>query len=78
MRKWSTEIRAIDPRTGELCNWIGPTIDAPSWVLAQRYCDRNELGYCRVAGELIGEMPCNPDGSPDFTRKIDFTLADKN
>lgn len=48
MRKWCTEIKAVDPKTGNLLAWSGPYIEAPSQQLAQEYCDSHGLGYLRV------------------------------
>lgn len=55
MKKFVTIIHAIDPKTGELCKWIGPTIEAASFYDAERYCNENGLGYCEVDGEMLGE-----------------------
>lgn len=55
MRRWVTIIHAIDPTDDQLKSWCGPTIQAPTWDLAQDKCNRNGLGYCMVIGELIAE-----------------------
>ena len=49
---WLTEIRAIDPQTGELVDWCGPQIDADSFEEAENYCNSNGLGYCKIVGQL--------------------------
>lgn len=56
MKKWSTEIYAMN-ESGELCLWAGPIISAPTFQEAQKYCQENELGYCKIIGELILEIP---------------------
>jgi len=48
MRKWCTEIKALDPKTKHLLTWSGPYIEAPSQQLAQQYCDTHGMGYIRV------------------------------
>lgn len=55
MKKFVTIIQAIDPKTGELCKWVGPTIEAESFSDAEKYCNDNGLGYCGVDGEMVGE-----------------------
>ena len=39
--KYTTTIKAIDPKTGELKEWMGPVIDAISFKHAKRYCNEN-------------------------------------
>jgi hypothetical protein len=77
MRKWTTTIRAIHNITGELCDFCGPDIDAPSWKLAQEYCNKN-LGYCIVDGELISEIPCDENYKADFSKRIDYDTINNN
>jgi hypothetical protein len=80
MKHWGTYIEAIHPITGELVLWCGPTIAAPSKRLAQQYCEDNGLGYCKVDGELIMDVPCKAgtDNDPDWSKKVDYTLPDMN
>ena len=59
MKYWTTEIRAIDPIDGYLKNWCGPNVPGESWEDAEKYCQENGLGYCRITGELICEIPWN-------------------
>ncbi len=68
MRKFVTEIRAIDPITNELKTYSGPDIEAISFKLADEYCQLNGLGYCKVVGELI----------TDFTNDIDYHTIQNN
>lgn len=73
MKKWTTTIKALDPMTNILKSWGGPHICAPSWKIAQEYCNINGLGYCKVDGELIAEVPCKPNTyDPDFDNMTDY------
>ena len=49
---WLTEIRAMDPQTGELADWCGPRIEADSYEEALNYCNSNCLGYCKIIGRM--------------------------
>ena len=49
---WLTEIRAINPQSGEISDWCGPRIEASSLRDAENYCSKNGLGYCRVIGKM--------------------------
>lgn len=59
MKKYTTRIQAIDPKTGEMALWIGPHIEAPSESLAREWCDNNGLGYCEIHGVLSAEIDEN-------------------
>jgi len=59
MKKWLTEVKAVDKK-GDMKTYGGPDVEAPSWELAQEYCEQNGLGYCKVIGELI------MDGDTDY------------
>ena len=52
MKKWVTEIKAIDPRDGILKTWHGEYIEAHTKKLAQDWWNNNERGYLKVTGEL--------------------------
>ena len=52
MRQFTTELQAINPKTGELCKWTGEIIEAISYEDAQNYCDEYGLGYLTITGEL--------------------------
>ena len=73
MKVFTTEIRAIDPICGEMKTWAGPNIRAISYSDAEDYLQRHGLGYCRVSGQLIAEIPCK-EGSyePDFSKQINY------
>ncbi len=78
MRKWVTEIQAIDPHTGQLKTWMGDYVEAPTWELAQQWCDQNK-GYLKVTGELIAEIPCQKGScEPDFNSMIDYQSSQLN
>jgi hypothetical protein len=78
MKKWVTELKAIDPRTGELKKWCGPEVDGPTAELAQQWCDENQV-YLKFIGELVAEIPCK-EGTyePDFTKMVDYENMQNN
>jgi hypothetical protein len=51
--KFITQLKAIDPRDGEVKKWIGQTIEAPNFQLAEDYINKNGLGYLEIVGELV-------------------------
>lgn len=67
-----TEIVAYHPFTGELCKWMGPYIEAPGHDDAQRFCEQNGLGYCKVSGQLIQEIGQNEQGFADWSDVENF------
>ena len=56
MNIYLTEIQAIDPQNGELCKFCGPRIKAKSKKDAQKFCDNNGFGYCKIIGRLNDEI----------------------
>jgi hypothetical protein len=78
MKLWATEFRALDSRTGEMKTWSGDIIEAPTWDLAQQWCNEHK-GYLKVIGELIAEIPCK-EGTyeADFNKMIDFDIIKNN
>jgi hypothetical protein len=56
MKKWCTELRAIDPKDGELKTWCGPIVEGLTQGLAEKWCQENGLGYLKIAGELVAEV----------------------
>ena len=72
MNTYTTEIQAICPLTGDLLKWAGPNVKGISFYDAQEYCNRNGLGYCKVVGLLVSEIPCDANYKADFTKKIDY------
>lgn len=79
MKLWVTEIRAIDPRTGGMKKWCGPNVPGINLIDAERYCQENGLGYCKVIGELIAEIPCKEGAyEPDFKNMVDYEATGLN
>ena len=78
MKKWITEIKALDSNTGEMKIWAGDIIEAPTFGMAQKWCDENK-GYLKVIGELISEIPCK-EGTfeADFNKSIDYEKTKQN
>lgn len=77
MKTWCTEIKAIDPIDGQLKSYAGPNVNAPTWSLADDYCQTHGLGYCKVSGQLIAEIPCKPGTyEADFSKQIDYDEED--
>ena len=56
MKLWTTEIWAYRMGKKELRKWQGPNVPGIDIADAQRYCNENGLGYCRVVSELIAEV----------------------
>jgi hypothetical protein len=79
MKLWCTEIEAKDPFTGQLKKWCGPEVPGICHNDAERYCQDNGLGYCKVTGELVAEIPCK-EGTyePDFKNMIDYENTQNN
>lgn len=79
MKIWVTELQALDPGTGEMKTWCGENVTAPTWELAQQWCDNNEKGYLKVVGELIAEIPCiNGTNKPDWKNITDYEAIQNN
>jgi len=79
MRLFATEIRAISPIHGDLRTYGGPNVPGINRETAQEFCENNGLGYCKVADELVAEIPCK-EGTyePDFSRMIDYEKPQLN
>ena len=71
MKTFTTKIKAINPKTGELFNWFGPDVQAETKEEAQKYCDENGLGYCEVHEELVMEIPFH---TAEFASKLNDKL----
>jgi len=52
---WTTSVKAINPKTGELILWMGPNVPGYNKEDAQRYCNMNEMGYLKVENLVIKE-----------------------
>ena len=78
MKVWLTEIIAKSAKTGELKIWAGENVEAPTFELAQEWCDTYK-GYLKVIGELVMEIPCK-EGSyePDWDNAIDYDNIKNN
>jgi hypothetical protein len=72
MPKYVTKIKAINPKDGVLCEWLGPYIEADSFYDAQIYCENNGLGYCEIIGEYIAEIDENL--GPFASRLLDDSI----
>lgn len=59
MDLYTTTIKAIDPKDGELKTWSGQHVPGLSFSDAQNYCDKNGLGFCKVEGKLVAEIDSN-------------------
>lgn len=71
LKHWTTIIQAIDPIDGQLKSYQGPNVSAPTWKLANDYCQTHGLGYCKVDGQLTSEIPCKPGNfEPDYSRAV--------
>ena len=52
MKTFLTEIIAQDAKTKEWGIWAGPRIVGKDKEAAQRYLDENDMGYCKIVGQL--------------------------
>lgn len=78
MKTWATNIKAINPLDGEITDFCGPNIKAPSKELAFEYCQKNGLGYCSIEGEVLMEIPCDENYKADFGNAINFESENLN
>jgi len=51
--KYITKLTAVDCSDGLIKTWVGQTIEAPNYQLAEEYLMNNGLGYLEIIGELI-------------------------
>ncbi|ARK09025.1 hypothetical protein A6C57_01130 [Fibrella sp. ES10-3-2-2] len=73
MKQWLTQIKAVDPQTGDLVEWLGPYVPGETSKLAAHYCNENGMGYCQIVGQVVAEIPTLPDGvTPDYAGRVDF------
>jgi hypothetical protein len=78
MKTWVTEIMALEAKTGEMKKWCGDEVQAPTYELAQQWCDNNK-GYLKVIGELVAEIPCKKGTyEPDFDNMVDYETIQNN
>lgn len=75
MSLYVTEIKALDPKTGEMKTWGGPNVPGISFATAEQYCEQNGLGYCKVIGRLVAEIPAE---TPGLEGMIDYDAPTQN
>lgn len=79
MKEYVTEVKAISPTDGELKKYCGPNVPGISFSDAQAFCENNGLGYCKVIGELVAEIPCKPGThEADFSKMVDYEQSNNN
>lgn len=79
MNLYITEIKAVCPKTGEVKLYCGPDVPGINIKTAQEYCENNGLGYCKVIGQLVMEVPCIENTNiPDWKNKIDYDKENLN
>ncbi len=79
MKQYITEIKALSPIDGEIKTFAGPEVPGISFSDAQSFCENNGLGYCKVIGELVAEIPCKHGTyAADFSKMIDFETQNNN
>lgn len=80
MKIWGTTIYAKAPHAnGEIREFCGPNIEAPTQELAYEYCQNNGLGYCYIGDELVMEIPCKKGTyEPDWDNAIDYENTQNN
>jgi hypothetical protein len=79
MKTWSTIIYAKCAATGEMKQFGGQNIKAPTRQLAHEYCQTHGLGYCHIGDEVVMEIPCKKNSyEPDFDNAEDFDLENLN
>ncbi|MBL7882558.1 MAG: hypothetical protein JNL69_00700 [Bacteroidia bacterium] len=79
MKTWTTRIFAKCAETGEMTEFCGQNIKAPSQNLAHEYCQTHGLGYLHISDELIMEIPCKPNSfEPDWDNAVDYDLPQQN
>lgn len=69
---FTTIIKAIDPRDGELKIWGGDRVEAISFDDAQHVLDTTGRGYMEIHGRLIEEIPCDEKMNPMWDKSINY------
>lgn len=73
MDLYVTIIEAVCVQDGELKWFAGPHVPGISFEDAQNYCFTHGLGYCKVYGLLVAEIPFKKGSSElDWDNKIDY------
>ncbi|NRB54166.1 MAG: hypothetical protein HRU41_41345 [Saprospiraceae bacterium] len=57
MNQYGTEIHAICPIQRELKVFGGPLIEAESQEAAELWCQENGMGYLKVLGRKLNDIP---------------------
>jgi len=79
MNTYVTSIRAIDPNDGQMKSWEGPRVSGITTADAERYLQENGLGYCKVDGVLVADIPCKPGTyDPDWNKMQDYERPSLN
>lgn len=78
MKTWGTSIFAKHNITGEMAEFCGENIQAPTRELAIQWCQIH-AGYLHVNDEIIMEIPCKPNSlEPDWDNAEDYDLPQQN
>jgi len=78
MKVWGTSIFAIHNITGELVEFAGENVEAPTKQLAIKWCKIN-AGYLHVNDEIVMEIPCKAGTyEPDLNKAIDYEKTQQN
>jgi hypothetical protein len=56
MNKYTTTLLAIDAKDGQIKQWVGEIIEAPSFELAEQWLQLNGKGYLTISGKLISTV----------------------
>lgn len=78
MKIWGTSIYAKHNITGEIREFCGQNVEAPTRELAIAWC-QHHCGYLHVNDEIVAEIPCK-EGSyePDFDNMVDYENIQNN
>lgn len=79
MKIWGTSIFAKHNITGEMAEFCGQNVEAPTRQMAIEWC-RIHAGYLHVNDEIVMEIPCKPgtDYEPDWDNAVDYDLPQNN
>ena len=78
MKIFATTIKAVNPFTGDICEYAGPNVEALSEGMANEYLQLNGLGYCEVQGEIVSEIPCDENYKADFNKQTNYINSQLN
>ena len=77
MNQYATQIKAINPSTGEITTYTGPNVPGINLQDANNYCQANGLGYCKVLGVLIAEIAANENTAIQHHSTMTILLTTK-